>query len=193
MSHVDYRVAENEQRQKGSSSIALNETTPLLPISNVLTGIVISKSEASMGARVRIRLATHTDLRVLLQATLPRLDAVTIGQTVCVTIPENAVHLEAGGFRRGAQRLNRWIGRVVMINRNDKNPVTTVKFHQESITLKSVGPVIGARTAMAVWDTVNIVVNAQQVRLVPIPRLCSRVTPSGMIAQPRSYDSWEGN
>lgn len=80
MSHVDYRVAENEQRQKGSSFIALNETTPLLPISNVLTGIVISKSEASMGARVRIRLATHTDLRVLLQATLPRLDAVTIGQ-----------------------------------------------------------------------------------------------------------------
>ena len=37
-----------------------------------------------------------------------------IGQRVCVTIPEEAVHLEAGGFRRGKQRWNRldWTGRA---------------------------------------------------------------------------------
>ena len=91
-----------------------------------------------------------------------------IGQLVYVTIPEEAVHLEAGGFRRGKQRWNRWIGRVVLVNRKDEDPVTTVKLHWESITLKSVGPVLGARaTTLSVWDTVNIVVDPQLVRWFP--------------------------
>jgi hypothetical protein len=97
---------------------------------------------------------------------------MNIGQMICVNIPEGAVHLEAGGFRCGKQRLNRWIGRVVLVNRKDQDLVTTVKLYRESITLKSVGPVMGACAALSVWDTVNIVVDPQQMELVPICRSC---------------------
>jgi hypothetical protein len=55
----------------------------------------------------------------------------------------------------------------VLVNRTDEDPVTTVKIHWESITLKSVGPVLGTRAPLSVWDTVNIVVDPQQVRWFP--------------------------
>ena len=132
-------------------------------------------SETQLGGCPASIFGKHTDLCVRLQMTLLTRGTVNIGQMVCVSIPEEAVHLEAGGFRRGKQRLNRWIGRVVLVNRRDKDPVTTVKLHRESITLKSVGPVIGARTALSVWDTVNIVVNPQQVGLVLVRRPRSQV------------------
>jgi hypothetical protein len=193
MSHVDHGFSEEEQVHNGRSSISINETTSPSLISNVLMGVVITKTEGLTWTRLRIRLGEHTDLRVRWQVPLPTGTTANIGYMVCVTVPEEAVHLEAGGFRRGKQRLNRWIGRVVLVNRKDDAPVTTVKLHRESFTLKSVGPVMGARAALSVWDTVNIVVNPQQVRLVPVRRPCSQVIPSDMIARPRSYDFSEGS
>jgi len=193
MSHVDHRFSEEEQIHNGRSSISINETTSPSLISNVLMGIVTSKTEGFTRTTLRIRIGKHTDLRVRWQATLPTRNTADIGQTVCVTIPEEAVHLEAGGFRRGTQRLNRWIGRVVLVNRKNEDPATTIKLHRERITLKSVEPVMGARAALSVWDTVNIVIDPQQVRLVPVRRPCSQVMPSGMIARPRSYDFSEGS
>ncbi len=192
MSHVDHGFSEEEQIYNGRSSISMNETTSPSLISNVLMGVVISKTEGLTRTTLRLRLGEHTDLRVRWQAPLPTDSTANIGHMVCVTIPEEAVHLEAGGFRRGKQRWNRWIGRVVLVNRKDEDPVTTVKLHRESITLKSVGPVMGARAALSVWDTVNIVVDPQQVRLVPVRRPGSQVTPSGLIARPRSYEFSEG-
>ncbi|MCM3905593.1 MAG: hypothetical protein ND866_28195 [Pyrinomonadaceae bacterium] len=188
MSHEDHGFSEEEQIHNGRSSISINETALPSLISNVLKGVVISKTEGLTRTTLRIRLGEHTDLRIRWQTALPMCGTANIGQRVCVTIPEEAVHLEAGGFRRGKQRLNRWIGRVVLVNRRNEDPVTTVKLYRESITLKSVGPVMGASPALSVWDTVNIVVDPQQVRLVPVRRPCSQVMPSGMIARPRSYD-----
>jgi hypothetical protein len=193
MSHVDHGFSEEEPIHNARSSISINETTSPSLISNVLIGVVISKTEGLTRTTLRIRVGEHTDLRVRWQDALPTGSTANIGQMVCVTIPEEAVHLEAGGFRRGKQRLNRWIGRVVLVNRRDEDPVTTVKLHRESITLKSVGPVMGARAALSVWETVNIVVDPQQVRLVPVRRPGSQVMPSGMIARPRSYDFSEGS
>ena len=178
MSHVDHGFSEEEQIHNGRSSISIDETSSPSLISNVLMGVVSSKTEGLTRTTMRIRLGEHTDLRVRWQATLPTRGTANIGQMVCVTIPEEAVHLEAGGFRRGKQRLNRWIGRVVLVNRKNEDPVTTVKLHRESITLKSVGPVIGARASLSVWDTVNIVVDPQQLRLVPVRRPCSQAMPS---------------
>ena len=148
MSHEAHGFSEEEPIHNGRSSISINETTSPSLNSNVLMGVVISKTERVTRTTLRIRLGEHTDLRVRWQAPLPRCSTANIGQRVCVTIPEEAVHLEAGGFRRGKQRWNRWIGRVVLVNRKDEDPVTTVttvKLHRESITLKSVGPVLGSR------------------------------------------------
>lgn len=174
MSHVGHGFSEKEQIHKGRSFISIKETASASLISNVLMGVVSSKTEGLTRITLRIRVGEHTDLRVRWQATLPTRGTANIGQMVGVTIPEEAVHLEAGSFRRGKQRLNRWIGRVVLVNRKDEDPITTVKFHRESITLKSVGPVMGARSALSVWDTVNIVVDPQQVRLVPVHHPCSQ-------------------
>ena len=193
MSHVDHGFSEEEQIHNGRSSISIDETRSPSLSSNVLMGVVSSKTEGLTRTTLRIRLGEHTDLRLRWQATLPTRWTANIGQTVGVTIPEEAVHLEVGGFRRGKQRLNRWIGRVVLVSRKDEDPTTTVKLHRESITLKSVGPVKGARATLSVWDTVNIVVDPQQVRLIPVRRPCSQLMPSGMFARPRSYDFSEGS
>lgn len=171
MSRVDHVCSEKEQSHNGRPSNAIDGTTPPSRISNglsnVLMGIVISKTEGLTRTMLRIRVGERTDLRVRWQATLPTPGTANIGQLVYVAIPEESVHLEAGGFRRGKQRWNRWIGRVVLVNRKDEDPVTTVKLHWESITLKSVGPVLGARATLSVWDTVNIVVDPQLVRWFP--------------------------
>ncbi|MGH7180817.1 MAG: hypothetical protein ACREJN_02435, partial [Nitrospiraceae bacterium] len=177
-SHADHVFSEEEQIHIRRSYISINETTSPSRISNILIGIVISKTDGLTRTTLRIRVGEHTDLRVRWQAALPTHGTVNIGQMVCVTIPEEAVHLEAGEFRRGKQRLNRWIGRIVLANRKDEDPVTTVKLHRESITLKSVDPVMGARAALSVWATVNIVVDPHQVQLVPVRWQCSQVMPS---------------
>jgi hypothetical protein len=137
-----------------------------------LTGIVISRTKGLSRTTLRVRVGEQTDFRVRWPASAPAHDAVDIGQTVRLTIPEQAVQLEAGGFRRGKQRWNRWIGRVVLVDRNHNEPVTTVKFHRDIITLKSRGPLIGADAMLRTWDTVNIIVDPQQIRLAP-PSLSS--------------------
>ena len=177
MSHVDYGFSEKEQSYSQSSTF-IDRTTSPSRISNVLKGMVISKTEGLARTTLRIRVGERTDLRIRWQTTLHPGGTANVGQMVWVAIPEEAVHLEAGGFRRGKKRWNRWIGRVVLVNRHDEAPVTTVKLHWERITLKSVGPVMGARAGLSVWDTVNIVVDPQQIRLVPVRRPCSQIKPS---------------
>jgi|SRR5215813_2906852 len=166
MAQVDQGLSDREQMQIGRSLI--EEKISSTRISNVLMGIVISRASRLLQSRLRIRIGEHTDLHVYRQ-TLFTHGTVDIGQTVYVTIPEEAVHLEFGAFRRGKQRLNRWIGRVVLVNWEDKEDMV-VKLHRESITLKSGGPVLGARDSLSVWDTVNIVVDPQQVGVVPFGR-----------------------
>jgi len=135
---------------------------------NVLKGTVISRAQGLTRTTLRIRVGEQTNLRVRWPASAPGYDAVDVGQIVCVSIPVEAVHLEAGGFRRGKQRWNRWIGRVVLVDQNHDEPVTTVKVHRDNITLKSCVPVIGGPALLKTWDTVNIVVDPQQVRLTPL-------------------------
>ena len=59
MSHVDHGYSEKEQSHNGRSFISMNETTPPSRISdilsNVLMGIVISKTEGLTWSTVRIR------------------------------------------------------------------------------------------------------------------------------------------
>ena len=170
MSHVDYGDSGNEQIYNRQPSVSNDSSTLPSRISNTLKGIVISKTEGLTRTTLRIRVGERTDLRIRWRSILPAPDTADIGQTVCAIIPEEAVHLEAGGFRRGKQRWNRWVGRVVLVNRQNEDPVIIVKLHWESITLKSVGPVMGARAALSVWDTVNIVVDPQQIHLTHIRR-----------------------
>ena len=169
MWHVDPGFfSEEELISNSRSSISTHETVLTSRIPNGLMGIVISKFERLTRTIVRIRIGKRIDLHARWQTALLLPGTVNIGQMVWVTIPKEAVHLEAGGFRCGKQRLNRWIGRVVLVNRKDQDLVTTVKLYRESITLKSVGPVMGTCATISIWDTVNIVVDPKQIELVPV-------------------------
>jgi len=177
MSYVKQEVAERTEAYNTRWAVSADETGHPSHLLNVLSGIVISRTEGLTRTTLRIRVGERTDLRVRRWAPFPMADTIEIGQTVRITIPAEAVQLEAGGFRRGRQRWNRWIGRVVLVNRNNHDPITTAKIHRDSITLHSVGPVIGA-ASLTTWDTVNIVVDPCQINVTAVNRPCRQIRPS---------------
>jgi len=177
MSHEEQEVTERTDPYNNLWAVSADEIGHPSHFLNVLSGIVISRTQGLTRTTLRIRVGERTDLRVRRWAPFPMADTIEIGQTVHITIPAEAVQLEAGGFRRGKQRWNRWIGRVVLVNRNNHDPVTTAKIHRDSITLHSVGPVIGA-DFLTTWDTVNIVVDPHEVGVTPIGRPCRQMGAS---------------
>jgi hypothetical protein len=132
-------------------------------IVNWIAGIVQSRYVGLVREGVRIKLLDRIDLRVRWPIGEPQHFAD--GQKVIATIPGEAVRLEAGMFRRSKQRWNRWIGRIVLIEHLEPGLVYTVKVHREEWTLKSLGPIIGARQPCKPWDIVNVVVDPQAVEV----------------------------
>ena len=177
MPYVEKEEAERTNAYNNRWAVSADETGPSSHLLNVLSGVVISRTEGLTRITLRIRVGDRTDLRVRRWAPFPMGDTIEIGQTVRITIPAEAVQLEAGGFRRGKQRWNRWIGRVVLVNRNNHDPVTTAKIHRDSIALHSVGPVVGA-DFLTTWDTVNIVVDPHEVGVTPVSRPCRQMRSS---------------
>jgi hypothetical protein len=133
---------------------------------NRVMGVVQSYHVGLVRAGVRIKIMERTDLRV--KWPIENEQIFLVGQRVVVTIPAEAVQLEAGIFRRSKQRWNRWIGRIVLVKSGDTGTVYTVKIHGESWTLKAYGPVIGARQPSKAWDAVNVVVDPQRVDLTSL-------------------------
>jgi hypothetical protein len=131
---------------------------------NRVMGVVQSHHVGLVRAGVRIKIMERTDLRVKRPIENQRI--LLVGQRVVVTIPAEAVRLEAGIFRRSRQRWNRWIGRIVLVESGDTGTVYTVKIHGEGWTLKAFGPVVGARQPSKAWDAVNVVVDPQSVDLL---------------------------
>lgn len=177
MSNMEHELAGRTAVHNNRWTVPVEETGHPSQFLNVLSGVVISRTEGLTCTTLCIRVGERTVLRVRRQAPSPITDTIEIGQTVQIIIPSEAVQLEAGWFRRGTQRWNRWIGRVVLVNRNTPDPVTTVKIHRDSIALRSVGPVIGA-TRLTPWDTVNIVVDPHQVGVVAVCRPQQHMHPS---------------
>ncbi len=132
-------------------------------ITNWVAGVIHSQHIGLVRTGVRIKVMERTDLRVRWPIGDER--CLVVGQRVVATIPAEAVRLEAGMFRRSKQRWNRWIGRIVLVESGEAGMVYTVKIYGESWTLKSYGPVTGARQPSKTWDVVNVVVDPQRVEL----------------------------
>jgi hypothetical protein len=130
---------------------------------NRIMGVVQSHHVGLVRAGVRIKIMERTELRVKWSTDDER--CVPLGQRVVVTIPAEAVRLEAGIFHRSKQRLNRWIGRIVLVHADKPDLLITVKVCGETLTLQSRGCVVGADRLSRTWDTVNIVIDPEQVRL----------------------------
>ncbi len=130
---------------------------------NWVVGRVQSQHVGLVRTGVRIKIGRRENLRVRWLIGEER--RVVVGQQVAATIPAEAVRLEAGMFRRSTQRWNRWIGRIVLVESNEAGILYTVKIHGENWTLKSYGPVVGARRPGKTWDDVNVVVDPQRIDL----------------------------
>ncbi len=186
MSHLNRQSSEREEHPKHGAAQPTGETAPTL-FPNVLTGVVFSRTEGLSRTTYRIRIGERTNLRMRWPLAAPSSRTLRIGQTVRLTIPQEAIHLEAGGFRRGKQRWNRWIGRVVLAAHNGESPSITVKIHQAPITLKSCGPVIGAHAPLATWDTVNIVIDPQRIKVCSCALASRKEPPPQHTTAPATY------
>jgi hypothetical protein len=132
-------------------------------IINWVRGIIHSQYVGLVRCGVRMKVGVRTDLRIRWARREER--EFVVGQPVVATIPAETVRLESGMFRRGKQRWNRWVGRIVLIQQVEAGSLYTVKVHGEEWTLKSLGPVLGAQRPSRPWDVVNIVVDPQRVDL----------------------------
>lgn len=132
-------------------------------IINWVRGIIHSQYVGLVRGGVRMKVGVRTDLRIR-WARREECEFV-VGQPVVATVPAETVRLESGMFRRGTQRWNRWVGRIVLIQQVEAGSLYTVKVHGEEWTLKSLGPVLGAQGPSRPWDVVNIVVDPQRVEL----------------------------
>ncbi len=154
-----------EESSGGADEAELLEWSLFSPTLNVVAALVVALYHGLTRTGIRMRLGERTDLRVKWPSQQGDVSGVKIGQRVLATIPAEAIRLEAGAFRQGKSRLNRWIGRIVLVEPERIAPLITVKVHGESWTLKSTGPVVGLSRRPQVWDTVNMVVDPTQVRI----------------------------
>ncbi len=107
---------------------------------NVLPGVIEAVHRGLTRFSVRLVTGHRTRLRVRWPDQASNDLSFLAGQKVTVRIPADAVCLEAGLFRQGRRRWNRWIGRVVLVQRDGSLPVVTVKLHGDEVILKSVQP-----------------------------------------------------
>ena len=132
---------------------------------NVVTGTVVSWHRNLSRTRMRFLIGAQTILRARWFSDEGVTEPVRFRDRVTVVIPAEAVRLETGWFRRGPRRVNRWIGRIVLVQADKSVPLITVKVLGETWTLRSRGYVVGADRFPRAWETVNIVIDPEQVRL----------------------------
>ncbi|BCA57064.1 hypothetical protein W02_42040 [Nitrospira sp. KM1] len=135
--------------------------------SNIITGVVVMRTKGLTRTALLMRVGDHTHLRVRWTGYSPAHETVQIGDEARVCIAENVVNLEAGTFRRGKQRWNRWIGTVVMNYHCNYDNVTTVRLDQDNIVLKSRSPISEGQPALSTGDRVNVVIDPHDIRLLP--------------------------
>lgn len=144
---------------------------------NEVRGIVHSQHMGLSHPTVRINVGRRVNLHIRLPTADDR--CFFPGRQIIAMIPATAVRLEAGLFRRSRQRLNRWYGRIVLIQRLDERPLITAKIHGETWTLTSMMPIVGAAHCPRTWDSVNVVVDPHKIAVFPCRRKAS-VTPNNI-------------
>lgn len=132
---------------------------------NVLTGVIEAVHRGLTRISVRLVTGHHTRLRVRWPEQRSRDLSFLVGQRIRAHIPTEAVSLEAGLFRQGRRRWNRWIGRVVLVQRERDLVLVTVKLHGDDVILTSAQPIDSRAARLQTWDTVNVVVDPSRVTL----------------------------
>jgi ABC-type molybdate transport system ATPase subunit len=132
---------------------------------NALSGVIEAVHPGLTRVSVRVVTGNQTSIRVRWPEEAGRDLSFRVGQKVTARIPSDAVGLEVGLFRQGRQRWNRWIGRVVLVQRERDLMFVTVKLHGDDVILTSAQPIGGRAASLQTWDTVNVVVDPLRVML----------------------------
>ena len=148
----------------GNSSTSRQKPQSDSWVVNCVEGLIRSQHVGLTRSGVRIRVGRRVDLRVKLPIDDER--CFFAEQQVIAMIPAEAVRLEAGLFRRSRQHLNRWYGRIVLVEPSSLGHVITAKVHGESWSLKCTSPIVGSSQPPRTWDPVNIVVDPHAIELV---------------------------
>jgi hypothetical protein len=102
---------------------------------NVVTGTAVSLHRSLCHSPLRLLIETQTILDVRWHSDDGVTDSVRIWDRVTAMIPAEAVRVETGWFRRGTRRLNRWIGRIVLVQADNTDPLISIKVFGETWTL----------------------------------------------------------
>ena len=146
--------------------VSITTTGSLQPsLVNVIPGQVEAIHQGLLNVGIRMRVGERTDLRVRWPLGSNVTSELARGLSVKAVIPGEAVHLEAGYFRQGKRRWNRWIGRIVLVESWQERRVITVKLHHDPVTLKCYGSMTGSNWVPQVWNTVNVVVDSTKISL----------------------------
>lgn len=132
---------------------------------NIVTGAVVSSHRNLSRTHMRLQIGARTILHARWPSGEGDTEPMRISDRVTAVIPAEAVRLETGWFRRGTRRVNRWIGRIVLVHADKPDPLITIKVYGETWTLQSRGNVVGVDRLPRAWETVNIVIDPEQVRL----------------------------
>ena len=105
-----------EAPQKGSGDSGTRISSSLLPMVNVISAQLTVVHRGMMRGGIRLRIGERTDLVVRLPLSHCMANDLSAGQWVRALIPDEAVQLEAGYFRQGKRRWNRWIGQIALVD-----------------------------------------------------------------------------
>ena len=119
---------------------------------NIVTGTIVSSHRNLSLTHMRLRIGAQTILRARWLLDEGVMEPVRIRDRVTAVIPAEAVRLETGWFRRGTRRVNRWIGRIVLVHADKLDPLITVKVYGETWTFRSRGKVVGADRLPRAWE-----------------------------------------
>ncbi len=134
---------------------------------NLLAGCVASILHGLTRTSVKVVTDNEATLRIRCSSESFQQMSLHIGQRVVAQIRADAVLLGMAGTWPGKDRWNRWTGRIVLVEPGAERPLMTVKLQGKSCTLKCTGPVVGQTSRPEAWNTVNIVVDPEQVVLMP--------------------------
>ena len=134
---------------------------------NLLAGRVVSILHGLTRTSVKLVTDNEATLRVRCSSEHFQEMNMHIGQRVVAQIRADAVLLGAAGVWPGGYRWNRWTGRIVLVEPGAECPLITVKLQGKSCTLKCTGPVVGLTSRPEAWDAVSIVIDPEQVILMP--------------------------
>lgn len=132
---------------------------------NVVPAQVASIYRGLVRVGIRLRVGERTNLAVRLPLGHGMANNLSAGQWVKALIPSEAVQLEAGYFRQGKRRWNRWIGNVLSVESASGEQMVTVGLHNDQFMLTSCGSIMGSDRCLQVWDTVNVVVDPTRITL----------------------------